>query len=215
MTYIELVNGVLRRLRETTVSSVSSNTYSSLIGDLVNDAKTLVESAWDWSGLRTTLAINTTSGTYNYVLTGSQNKIKELSVLNDTSNIVMEYRTNKWIDEQYFLQSPLSGSPQYYTYNGVNSSGDNLIDVYPKPDAVYALKFKCTLRNDALSGDTDKLIVPSSPVLHLAIAFASRERGETGGTSTPEYFDMANVYLSDAIALDVARHPEETIWYTP
>ena len=215
MTYINLVNGVLRRLRETTVSSVSSNTYSALIGDLVNDAKDLVEGAWDWSSLRTTLAINTSNGVYNYALTGSQNKIKELSVLNDTSNIVMEYRPSTWIDEQYFLQSPLSGAPKYYTYNGVNSSGDNLIDVYPKPDGVYAIKFKCVLPNDALSADTDKLVIPNSPVLHLAVAFASRERGETGGTSTAEYFQMANKYLSDAIAVDAARHPEETIFYTP
>ena len=215
MTYKDLVNGVLRRLRETTVGTVSSNTYSALIGDLVNDAKDLVEGAWDWSSLRTTLAINTSNGVYNYALTGSQNKIKELSVLNDTSDIVMEYRPSTWIDEQYFLQSPLSGAPKYYTYNGVNAGGDNLIDVYPKPDGVYAIKFKCVLPNDALSADTDKLVIPSSPVLHLAVAFASRERGETGGTSTAEYFQMANKYLSDAIAVDAARHPEETIFYTP
>jgi hypothetical protein len=52
-------------------------------------------------------------------------------------------------------------------------------------------------------------------VLHLAVAFASRERGETGGTSTQEYFTMANKYLSDAIALDAANAPEKTIFYTP
>ena len=80
MTYIDLVNNVLRRLRETTVRTVSSNTYSALIGDLVNDAKDLVESAWDWSSLRTTLAINTSNGVYNYALTGSQNKVKARAV---------------------------------------------------------------------------------------------------------------------------------------
>ena len=32
MTYLELVNAVLRRLRETTVSDVDQNTYSALIG---------------------------------------------------------------------------------------------------------------------------------------------------------------------------------------
>jgi|TARA_R110000772_G_scaffold40861_1_gene95272 hypothetical protein len=215
MTYIDLVNNVLRRLRETEVTSVQSNLYSKLIGDLVNDAKDLVESAWDWSALRSTLTINTTSGTYNYALTGSQDKIKELSIINDTSNIVMEYKTTNWIDEQYFLQSPLSGAPKYYTYNGVNASGDALLDVYPNPDGVYALKVKGVFRNIALSSDVDKLDIPAMPVLHLAVAFAARERGETGGTSTSEYFQMANKYLSDAIALDAARHPEETIFYTP
>ena len=39
--------------------------------------------------------------------------------------------------------------------------------------------------------------------------------GETGGTSTPEYFAIADKYLSDAIALDAQKHPEETIFYTP
>lgn len=215
MIYKDLVNNVLRRLRETEVTSVQSTAYSKLIGDLVNDAKDLVESAWDWSPLRTTLDINTSDGVYNYVLTGSQNKIKELSVLNDTSDLTMEYRASKWVDDQYFLQSPLSGAPKYYTYNGVNGAGDNLIDVYPKPDGVYALKFKGVIPNAALSADEDNLVIPHSPVLHLAVAFASRERGETGGTSTAEYFQMANKYLSDAIAFDAARHPEETIFYTP
>ena len=49
MNYLDLVNNVLRRLRETEVTSVQSNAYSKLIGDLVNDAKNLVESSWDWS----------------------------------------------------------------------------------------------------------------------------------------------------------------------
>ena len=215
MTYKDLVNNVLRRLRETEVSSVQTNSYSKLIGDLVNDAKDLVENSWDWSALRTTLTITTTSGVFNYSLTGSQNNIKELNVLNDTSNLPMIYQTNNWFDSQFLLGNPVSGSPVYYTYNGVDTDGDTLIDIYPKPDAVYSLRFNCALRNGDLSADTDTIKIPAMPVVHLAVAFAARERGETGGTSTQEYFAMANKYLSDAIAMDAARHPEETIFYTP
>ena len=47
MTYLNLVNGVLRRLREDEVSNVSESTYSKMVGDYVNDAKDLVETAWD------------------------------------------------------------------------------------------------------------------------------------------------------------------------
>ena len=215
MTYLDLVNNVLRRLRETEVSSVQSNSYSKLIGDLINDAKDLVETSWDWSALRTTLTITTTADVFNYSLTGSQNNIKELNVLNDTSNLIMQYQTNNWFDSQFLLGNPVSGAPMYYTYNGVDSDGDTLIDVYPKPDGVYSLRFNCALRNGDLSADTDTIKIPSMPVVHLAVAFASRERGETGGTSSTEYFSMANKYLSDAIAMDAARHPEETIFYTP
>ena len=66
-----------------------------------------------------------------------------------------------------------------------------------------------------LSADGDALLVPSMPVTHLAIALLARERGETGGTSAPEYFAIADRYLSDAIALDAQKHPEEVIFYTP
>jgi hypothetical protein len=215
MTYLDLVNNVLRRLRETEVSSVQSNSYSKLIGDLINDAKDLVETSWDWSALRTTLTITTTADVFNYSLTGSQNNIKELNVLNDTSNLIMQYQTNNWFDSQFLLGNPVSGAPLYYTYNGVDTNGDTLIDVYPKPDGVYSLRFNCALRNGDLSADTDTIKIPAMPVVHLAVAFASRERGETGGTSSTEYFSMANKYLSDAIAMDAARHPEETIFYTP
>jgi len=215
VTYLDLVNNVLRRIRETEVSSVQSTAYSKLIGDLINDAKDLVETSWDWSALRTTLTITTTADVFNYSLTGSQNNIKELNVLNDTSNLIMQYQTNNWFDSQFLLGNPVSGSPLYYTYNGVDSDGDTLIDVYPKPDGVYSLRFNCALRNGDLSADTDTIKIPAMPVVHLAVAFATRERGETGGTSAAEYFSMANKYLSDAIAMDAARHPEETIFYTP
>ena len=71
------------------------------------------------------------------------------------------------------------------------------------------------LRPDELVNDTDPLIIPSQPVIHLAVALLARERGETGGTSAPEYFQIADRYLSDAIAMDAQKHPEETIWFTP
>ena len=215
MTYLELVNNVLRRMREEEVSSVQSTTYSKMVGDFVNDAKKIVEAAWDWSALRTTLTITTTADIFNYVLTGSQNRIKALNVINDTDNIFMEYRPATWFDDKYLNQDPVSGSPEYYTYNGVDSSGDSQIDVYPKPDGVYTIRFNCIFRNDDLSADVDTLLIPSMPVIHLAIALLARERGETGGTSAPEYFAVADNYLSDAIALDAQKHPDETIWYTP
>ena len=69
MTYLELVNNVLRRMREDEVSTVAENTYSKMVGDFVNDAKNIVEAAWDWSGLRTTLTVTTSADIFNYVLT--------------------------------------------------------------------------------------------------------------------------------------------------
>lgn len=215
MTYLELVNGVLRRLRESEVTTVTETAYSSLIGDIVNDAKVLVENAWDWSALRTTIQINTVDGTKNYSLTGTGWQGKELNVINDTSNLEMEYRSNDWFDRQYFINTPASGAPEYFTWAAVDGNGDQTIDVYPLPDGVYNLRFDAVVRNAPLTTGSTELAIPDQPVLHLAVALASRERGETGGTSTAEYFDIANQYLQDAIALDAATRPEEMIWYTP
>ena len=215
MTYVDLVNNVLRRLREDEVTSVSDNTYSKMVGDYVNDAKQFVEDAWSWSALRTTLTAVTSEGIFNYVLTGSQNKIQVLDVINDTSNLFMTYQSQHWFNNKYLNQDPVSGAPEYYTFNGVDSNGDTQVDIYPKPDGVYTLRFNCIQRNDVLSADTDDLIIPNQPVIHMAIALLARERGETGGTSAPEYFAIADKFLSDAIALDAQKHPEEVIWYTP
>lgn len=215
MTYLNIVNNVLRRMREEEVTSVQSNTYAKMVGDFVNDAKRMVEDAWDWSALRTTLTITTTDDIFNYVLTGSQNRIKALNVINDTANLFMEYKTATYFDEVYLVSDPVKGAPKFYTYNGVDSNGDTQIDIYPTPEKAYTIRFNCVKRDADLSADSDETLVPAMPIIHLAIALLARERGETGGTSAPEYFAIADKYLSDAIALDAQKHPEETIFYTP
>ena len=215
MTYLNIVNNVLRRMREEEVNSVQSSTYSKMVGDFVNDAKRTVEDAWDWSALRTTLTITTTADVFNYVLTGSQNRIKALNLINDTANLFMEYKTATFVDEAYLISDPRTGAPTYYTYNGVDSSGDTQIDIYPTPDKAYTIRFNCVKRAADLSANDDTMDIPAMPVIHLAIALLARERGETGGTSAPEYFAIADKYLSDAIALDAQKHPEEVIFYTP
>ena len=212
MTYLQLVNAVLRRLRVTEVSSVTENAYSALIGDFINDSKSSIETAWDWSGLRSTLTATTSSGVFNYALTGSQNNLKIIDVINDTSNAFMTYQTSSWMNNTFLNQDPVSAAPTYYSFNGVDNNGDSLVDIYPIPDGVYEIRFNSILRNPDLVVDSDSLVIPSRPVIHLALALAARERGETGGTSTVEYFSMADNYLSDAIALDAQRHPEELIF---
>jgi len=215
MTYLDLMNNVLRRIRENEVSNVQDTTYSKMVGDFINDAKRLVEDAWDWSALRTTLSVDTVADTFSYILVGSANRGKILHAYNDTDDWNLEYQTPLWFDQKYMLDTPQSGSPRYYVFNGVDANGDTQIEVYPKPDAAYTLRFNVIQRQGDLTSNTDELSVPAMPVIHMAVALLARERGETGGTSAQEYFGIADRYLSDAIALDAQKHPEEVIWYTP
>jgi hypothetical protein len=214
MTYLQLVNSVLRRLREEEVSTVSQNNYSRLIGEFVNDAKRSVEDAYDWTALRTTLTVSTNDSAFNYTLTGSQNKMKVLDVINDTSNFFMHYKTSHWMNNAFLINDAPTGTPQFYCFTGVDANGDNGVDLYPKPDKEYQVLFKVVLRTENFTEDTEKLNVPSSPVIQLATGLGARERGETGGTSAAELFGLADRTLADAIAFDAAQHPEETIWYS-
>lgn len=217
MTYLQMVNAVLRRLREkevtTLVTAVNGNSYPRLIGDLINEAKTQVENAWDWSALRTTNTVTTQANIFNYVLVGSNNRFEVLNVLNDTDNFVMEYRPSQWFDEKYLLDDIITGTPRYYNFNGVDANGDTQVDLYPKPDGEYTVRFNVIQRPKDLVQDTDKLLIPSRPVVLLAYAMAIEERGEDGGNSSTWAYQLAQSSLSDEIALDAARHPEDTLWH--
>ena len=214
MTYLNLMNSVLRRLREEETSSVTSTTYVKMVGDFINDAKTLVGQAADWSALRETITISTTASDNTYSLTGGGDNIKVMSMLNDTQNCFMEYQTKDWFNEQLYISSAAEGTPRYFTYNGLDSNGDTQILVGPTPDGVYSIRVDTVKRQADLSANTDELLIPAMPVIHLAVALLARERGETGGTSTAEYFSIADKFLSDAIAIDAAKHPEEMVFRT-
>lgn len=213
MTYLELVNKVLLRLRETEVENVATTSYTKLIGEFVNEAKAQVENAWDWSALRTTLTLTTTSGVFNYELNGSKNNFKVLDVLNDTSNFVMQYKSGSWFNEQFLLTTPETGEPAFYNFNGVSSDGDTQVDLYPIPDGVYSLRFNITQRNAVLVNDTDTVVIPTRPIILFATAMAIEERGEDGGQQSMNAYGVAQSALADEIALDAARHPEDVVWY--
>lgn len=214
MTYLDLMNSVLRRLREEEVNNVTESTYAKMAGDFINDAKTLVSQAADWSALRETITISTTASDNTYSLTNSGDNVKVMSVLNDTQNCFIEYQTKDWFNDALYIAEAVEGAPKYFTYNGLDSNGDTQVLVGPIPDGVYSLRFDVVKRQGDLTSNSDKLLIPSQPVVHLAIALLARERGETGGTSTAEYFTIANQYLSDAVAIDAAKHPEEMIFRT-
>jgi hypothetical protein len=214
MTYLQLVNAVLRRLRENEVTTAVGNadSYTKLIGDFVNDAKRLVEDAWDWSSLRDTLTVNTATDVFNYTVTGAGLSSKTLNVINNTSGAFMKQASSSWMDNAFLNQDSPKSTPSYYSWNGSDANGNLKVDVFPIPNGVYALHFNIVDRTEPFTADTTVLKVPSAPVIHYAVALASRERGDTGGTSSQELFSIADASLADAIAMDAARFPSETTW---
>lgn len=213
MTYLELVNAVLRRVRETEVSTVSQTAYSKLIGDYINETKREVEDTWDWNALRTTLTANTTADVFNYVLVGSGYRFRVLDVMNDTDNWFMKPASNKWLNEQFLLGSSVqTGSPTHYGFNGQDSNGDTQVDIFPIPDKVYALRFNVVLPQEDLSNDSDILTIPSDPVIQGAVLKAIIERGEDGGRGSELQAEAYRKSVGNAVAIEANRFEDEITW---
>lgn len=213
MNYLDLVNNVLRRMRADTVTSISQNDYSALVGDIVNDAKRQVEDSWDWSHLRTDIVVPTVADTQTYSLTGSQNRATIIDARNTTSNWFVRPRSQAWGRNYDMVDTNPTASPVWYSTEEPDSSGDTQVKFYPTPDAVYSVSFAVVQREADLSAEGDDMSIPHMPVIHLAVAIASRERGESGGTAAAELFGIAKRILGDAIAQDSALNPTDVIYY--
>ena len=208
MTYLELVNDVLARLRESTVSTVTQTAYSTLIGKFVNDAKRQVEDAYAWNVLGTTITLSTVSGTYSYALTGAGQKFQVVDVLNTTSNIRMKNIDFATMNRYQNFSTPVEAIPAYYAFDGIDGSYDTKVTLYPRPDGVYSIPFSLTVPQATLSDDSTVIKVPDTLVAQSAYARALVERGEDGGMSSSEAYQLYRSMLSDYIALEGTRYPE-------
>ena len=208
MTYLELVNDVLVRLREVTVSTVTETAYSTLIGKFVNDAKRQIEDAFSWNVLGQTITVTTASSTASYSLTGSGQKFQVLDVINTTSNVGL---TNiSFVDMNRKLNfTPLVNSiPTEFAFDGVDASYDTKVNLYPIPDNVYTIKFALTVPQATLSSGSTVVLVSDVLVAQNAYARALVERGEDGGLTSSEAYQLYKAMLSDSIALEGTRYPE-------
>ena len=208
MTYLELINNVLIRLRETQVSTNNQTTYSTLIGLFVNDAKRQIEDSFSWNVLGQTVTLTTVAATYIYSMTGAGQKFQVQDAINTTSNIGLQNISFVEMNRYQNLVPTTNGIPQYYAFDGVDASGDTKVVLYPRPDGVYNIPFSLTVPQATLAADGTSVLVPDTLVVQNAYARALVERGEDGGLSSSEAYQLYRAMLSDQIALEGTRYPE-------
>lgn len=213
MNYLNIVNAVLRKLREDEVTTVSQDSYTKLIGDFVNDALNVVEASWDWSSLRQTLDITTIPQQKTYPLVGFGIRGELMSLYNVTKKQELRHMTKAYIKDKHYRQPDgFSGIPLYFALDGTDSNLDTQITVYPAPDEVYFLEANVVLRNQKLVNDDDATLLPIQPIVQLAFSYALRERGETGGQNAMEQAVIAQQDLGNAIALDAGNNSGELVF---
>jgi len=210
MTYLEIVNKVLLKLRENTVTSVSETPHSQLIGELVNDVKTEMEEAWNWEGLRTIKTVLTVNGTSNYTITGTNSGTRLLDIWNNTEDFFLKERPRDWFVSKLRGANPTTGEPFYYAINGRSSSGELNMDVYPIPDQEYSIQVNCVVPQAELSLDSTEVLISGDIIAEGVVARAISERGDDGGFMEQEQRFRSR--LSDAISIEAGRHSTEIIW---
>ncbi len=210
MTYIEIVNSVLVRLREEKVATVNESEYSSLIGQLVNVAKRDVENAYNWEALRNTIHLVTEADTFHYELLNTTTDARTIDAYNYTNKNWLDTKTSEWMDKMFAYDDVPTGSPQSYAWNGVTDKGNLEVDLYPIPSKIEKLRFNMTVPQKDLVLDGDKLYVSHMLVIENTLARAIEERGEDGGSSNQQARYQS--LLADAISMESSRKPMETIW---
>jgi len=214
MTYLQLVNKVLLRLRKTQAATVADTLYTQLIGEFVKQALAEVESAWNWNDLRTTVQVTTAALDYSYSLTGVTGTFNIIDVLEDTNDICLEKApTSSWMTYRLLQNNQPAASPRYYDVNGQTAGGLPIVNLWPIPDGVYNVNFN-VCAHTVITADADTVSDRYQlPVVLRATMHAIEERGDDGGLSLQYLQDQYTKALGDAISYDEALHDEESTWY--
>ena len=220
MTYRELINQVLIRLREDTISSdwsgaindsTTVSAYHKTIAALINDSKRSVEGYHDWLNLRETVNISTVAGTKNYNLSSGQ-EIKIVDVVNNTTGIHLNQVSRQYINTVKYPTDD-TGEPLYYAFNGSDSSNNLKVDLSPVPTEAHTISFDIVKPQDDLTLAATVLKIPSKPVILGAWARAIAERGEDGGTQSSIMAQETGEALKQEIILDSGNTQYESDWF--
>ena len=220
MTFRGLINEVLIRLREDTISadwsgdindSTTVSDYQKVIGALINDAKRSVESYHDWLVLRQTVDIDTVASTKNYNLSSGQ-EFKVLDVVNNSTGYQLTQVTRHYLNSIMYPNDP-TGEPTYYGFNGADASNNLKVDLSPIPIAAQTLSFDIVKYQDELATASTVIKIPNKPVVLGAWAKAIAERGEDGGTQSSIAAQEATASLNQAIMIDGGNAKYENDWF--
>ena len=211
----ELVNEVLRRLREPELgadSTIASSTYATMVASFLNDVKQECEDAWGWGQLRETVQFDTVSGTSLYSLPLTTVRTKLLSMWNTTQNSRMRRVTEDYYNRSTLIGTQANAGPSYYRDRGINAATEyKQVELLSVPDGVYTIKAEIVNPQKDLSTDDEtlKLSLGRQAMIYGTWALCISERGEDGGQLMDEVTQKYAFHLQTAIELDRRSYPNE------
>jgi len=227
-TQLTLVNNIMERLREDTVSSVNDNSYSKLIGRFVNDSIADLEDInYEWSVYVTEVDITilADSSTTTYTATGTNERSWLMRDYNDdripaaydiTANEVAQLVDAPYKDIKREQAIGSNNASQTTTYprcfalkSDATGTGFELEIPYPVDSSDSARSWRTywyvPQSELALDGtdDATSILLPSRPIEMRAIFYALNERGEEMGEPGGVAESRANAALAAALENDM------------
>lgn len=240
MTYLQIINTILRRLREDEVGTVNENHYSKLVGAFVNDAKTTVEDAWQWLTLQESVTVSTEAGVASYDIEDYVTDTFSNTISNrarlwldlDTSQPVVVCTTNdkekilpvvEFSNDVKLRVETSNNSEQneptevYFTNNATADENKSSLrlNFYPVPDGIYTYKVYIVNAQPDLASDNTDVKVPAQPVIQLAYLYCLYERGEEVGEMLNLTSLKAEQALGDAIQHDLLAQGTNVTFTNP
>ena len=211
MTQLELVNNVLRRLREDEVTSIADNAYSQLLAMWLNDGITEVTNSYDFTALRHDITVAIAIGQSDYdlantiAMSGDVPNAERVTTLEsllmwiDTRPQAYLYADGSATDVDQFLRYITPDEmkrkqqldvdpntyPSFFTLETDTAGKGLALTVWPEPATVRELRmtFWTPQAELAIDGtdDATSIIVPNKPVEAYVHLTAANERGEEIG----------------------------------
>ena len=211
MTFLQIINKVLVRLRERQVSTWDQTSYSEMVGGFVNDAKSEIEDMWLWGDLRFENTKSVYSGNNSFDLTDLDFDSKVIQIWNTTTNRpVTRMSGEEWRRLKYSGATD-TGDVCKYAYNGATST-DSRIEVYPIPTQTNVLTLDIYKPQAELDSNNTICVVPARAVYLKALSNLIEERGEVSSSAMSKIARTADRAVNAAIARDAERYPLEIDW---
>ncbi|KKK64746.1 hypothetical protein LCGC14_2981090 [marine sediment metagenome] len=198
-TQLNIVNDVLRRLREDEVNSVATSDYATLIAMFLNDAKEDLEDEWFWAVNEISIDTSITSdGTRTYDLTSTTDRSFLIRQINDQTPHAYDVTTNQ---NGQLMDIPLKRLQQVRdTYKGTvpNVEAPREFAITPDSDGrgdtltlaqgatstrTWRTYWYAPQAELALDGTADStvIVLPERPLYLRTLYYALNERGEEMG----------------------------------
>ena len=219
-TQLQVVNNVLRRLREDTVSTINETSYSQLIAQFVNDAKADMEDiAHDWSVYVT--EVDTTvlaDGTTTYDLTETNDRSFMLRQEEDRTPMAFDITTNdrgqlydipykKLLETRAGEAAVDVAKPNIFSIVTDSDGRGFTLELLWGADNARSWRTYWYIPQDELELDnTDsstELLLPARPLQLRAYYYATEDRGEAQGVSLDLLWRRSENAIGAAIETDM------------